>query len=210
MGLELGFNAYRREGDKFVRVALDDKLFPTYVCGRSELNYNLGAELDNPDMNGASMCFDAEMDGKYMIFSSVGSYNFTLSDTQDETEQEYGSGYDRLYYEDFEDFMCKEEYILEEEANRLNAEDKKVLERINDADNFLQTVLRLQMEAENNTAYENAKNMVEDAKADLASIKAEADDVREERETLEYTRDMFLAMRRLYSLGLVIIPFYSY
>ena len=209
MGLDLGFNAYRKEGNKYQRVKLDDKLFPNWMCGRTELNYRLGDIIEGSD--NATVCFDADVDGKYMHFNDESANgSFVLKDTQSEYDKDFGSGYNRLYFVDFDDFMQKAEDIFEDAEEDIAEEDEYLKKRIAEAEEYLNKLLQLQLTASDQTAYENAAKMVADAKSDLFAIKGEVNDNQDKKLRIDRAREMFLTMKKLHSLGFFVLPYYSY
>lgn len=207
MGLDIGFNAYRREGDKYLRVKLDDELFPNYMCGRTDLNYRLGNIMSDDE---ATVCFDADLDGKYMHFRTYDEAGFIVADTQDEYDKDYGTNYNRLSFVDFDNFMQEAEDILKEAEEEIAEEDKCIEKRIADADEYLNKVLAIQLSATDQTAYENAARMVSEARCDLASVKNEVEDSQDNKYRIERTREMLLSMKRLQSLGFLVLPYFSY
>ena len=207
MGLDIGFNAYRKEGDKYLRVKLDDELFPNYMCGRIGLNYSLGNIMSDDE---ATVCFDEDLDGKYMHFRPYDEAGFTVEDTQDEYDKDFGSDYNRLSFVDFDDFMQEAENILKEAEEEISEEDKSIEKRIADADEYLNKVLVMQLSATDQTAYENAARMVSEARCDLASAKNEVEDSQDNKYRIERTREMFFAMKRLHALGFLVLPYFSY
>lgn len=206
MGLDIGYNVYKRIGEnKYKKVELDNKLFDSWMCGRTDLNYHWGDLFDRSGDMG-DITFNENLEN-LTVHGDKGTAKDVISFEKPNVDNyEYP-----LTYVDFDEFVNHMETCIKDAEDEWRTARKTTEKRLADSKEELNHLLKLQMMADTVTAYNNAKQMVEDMKAD---IKEDEDTLNLDEDwdywNIENMKKMLFSMKQIHSLGFVVIPFFSY
>ena len=199
MGLEIGFNIYKKEKKDgkiiLTEQKLTDKEFgKSYSCGRCNVNYSWGEYFECSKDVTVTPTFDEELDG------------YKLS------EDGYSAVLKYVPYKDFKDAIVK---AINEERDSAYETKRQYYKRINEYKTEIQELRELQKSCTESQEY--AFNRWEDQigeKKDMVNELEEAlrtfDEDDYDMSHANYAEDLLKFMEEKMDEGFVTIPYYSY
>lgn len=207
MGLDIGFDIYKKEKDKSGKIMLAEQEFPenrkadAWCCGRCEVNYSWGyghsyGEFGNPDSPITKPTFDKELDG----------YRF-------KPEREECSPV-VLKYVPFEEFKGNVTDAIEETEKQALESKHNLFSQINEKTTTISELRNLQKECDedNEFAFNKWTEEIRELKDEIAELK----DMLNNYDTDDYdashakrVKNMLKYLEECQKDGYVCIPFFS-
>lgn len=199
MGLEIGFNIYKKE-KKDGKIALtkqdltDKEFGESYSCGRCEVNYSWGDYFECGKETTVTPTFDEELDG------------YDLSGTDDHAV---------LKYVPYQEFKGKVAAAIKEARNSAYETKREYLQRINEYKADIKELRELQKSCSESQEYAfnrwedqigEKKDMIHELEEALRTFDEDDYDMSHAR----YAEDLLKFMEEKMEEGFVAIPYYSY
>lgn len=207
MGLDIGFDIYKKEKGKDGKIALTRQEFPenrkddAWCCGRCNVNYSWGyghseGEFGNPDSPVTEPTFDKELDG-YRFDPEREGYRATV-----------------LKYVPFDDFKSQVNDAIEETEEQSLETKRGLLKQIDENTEEISELREWQRKCDesNEFAFDKWAERIKDLKGEIAELK----DTLENYDEDDYDAGHAKLVKRMLEYleecqkdGYVCIPFFS-
>lgn len=206
MGLEIGFNIYKKEKDDNGKLFLKEVDFPeereddTWSCGRCEVNYSWGYGSKEDTEKTIRVTFDKELDN-YVI-------------PQSEGEKEYGYTPVILHYIPYDEYKKNVEEAIED-VNKESLEAKRsFMSQILENNRTIAELRELQKKcnANNEFAFDKWTEEIKELKQDNSDLQLNIDRYDDEDYDASHAKSLEKILRYLDECqkeGYVCIPRYS-
>lgn len=210
MGLDIGFDIYKKEKDKNGKLTLVEKEFPenrkddTWCCGRCEVNYSWGyghsyGELGNAESPNTRPTFDKELDG--YRFEPKKEGNIVFSPTV-------------LKYVPFEEFKGAVADAIGETEKEAFESKRSLLGQINEKTKTISELRNLQKECdeENEFAFNKWTEEIKELKGEIAELNEMLNNYDAEDYDVSHAKcvkNMLNYLEECQEDGYVCIPYFS-
>ena len=204
MGLEAGFDIYKKKKGGDGKVVLEKQEFPkgsddrvTYSCGRYPVNYAWGTGASESSEGSVQATFDKELDGYVLVNNEAADYKSVLK---------------YIPLEDFEARVTEEIENARKEANEAKTSLWTSIQDLRDEISELRA-LQKSCKAENEFAFDKWEDRVREDKESISDLQERLKNYDEEdfdASAAARASDMLKYMKELMKDGYTAIPYCSY
>lgn len=207
MGLDIGFDIYKKEKDKTGKITLIEKEFPknreddAWCCGRCDVNYSWGyghsyGEFGNADSPITKPTFDKELDG-YRIEPEKETYSPVI-----------------LKYVPFKEFKDNVTDAIEETEKQAFESKHGLLGQISEKTKTISELRNLQKECDEDSefAFNKWGEEIKDLKDEIVELNEMIDNYDSEDYDMSHAKrvkNMLKYLEECQESGYVCIPFFS-
>ena len=204
MGLEAGFDIYKKKKGGDGKVVLEKQEFPkgsddrvTYSCGRYPVNYAWGTGASESSEGSVQATFDKELDGYVLVNNEAAGYKSVLK------------------YIPLEDFEARVTEEIENARKETNEAKTALWKSIQSDDDYIRELRALQKSCkpENEFAFDKWGDDIRERKQEKAEKQERLENWNDEDpDTCAWMRasDMLKYMKELMKDGYTAIPYCSY
>lgn len=197
MGLEIGYNVWKKKKNKLVKHKLtEEQDFRTWVCGRCDVTYawEYGCSWDYQNKKSVEAVFNKEFDG-YALDTLDPEYSRTLK------------------YVDFEDFKNHIMQVVNEEYDIWKKGKESAFKRISELEKQIKEYQELQLRTTTDVVFDKFQEKIDDCREYIAEDQRYIDI--ECEDDYDYTHakaveEMLKDIEKYLKKGFVITTFFSY